>query len=293
MESLKTDCWKEWLLKHRYGGSEASKRAHLEGMSKIRDRILKNAELKTGETLLDVGTGEGLIGFGALETEGTRVIFSDISEPLVDLCQEIATQTGVSNRCEFIIADATDLSGIPDTNVDVVTTRSVLIYVADKEKALSEFFRVLRPGGRISIFEPIAKVYQQFTANRYFGIDVRPIKDLFDKIKGYGSPDDATKTMSDFDDRDLVRMAIDAGFIHAKLELEIQVGKAEFAHRDWETLYNQSPNPLVPTLRQQVESSLTQPEQERFMSYMKEQVESAPKFYSQAYCWLTAQKAET
>ena len=42
-----------------------------------------------------------------------------------------------------------------DGSVDVVTTRSVLIYVKDKAAALREFYRVLKPGGRVSLFEPI------------------------------------------------------------------------------------------------------------------------------------------
>jgi len=290
-ENVKTDHWKEWLVKNRYGGSEEAKRLHLEGMGQIRDRILRNASLKEGECLLDVGTGEGLVGFGALVTPNVQVIFSDVSESLVELCTEIATETGLRDRCEFVVADAIDLSKIPDSSVDVITTRSVLIYVKEKQKAFNEFFRVLKPGGRISLFEPIAKIYQQFTAGRYMGIDVSPIKELFAKIKGYGSPNDATQTMSDFDDRDLVRMSIDAGFSHAKLELEIEVGNAQLGHRDWNTFYNQSPNPLVPTLREQVEQALSADEQNRFIAYMKQQVEHGTKFYSQALAFLMADKA--
>ena len=50
----------------------------------VRDRVLRNAALTGGETLLDVGAGDGLIAFGALELigEGGRVIFSDISQDL-------------------------------------------------------------------------------------------------------------------------------------------------------------------------------------------------------------------
>jgi ubiquinone/menaquinone biosynthesis C-methylase UbiE len=54
-----------------------------------------------------------------------------------------------------MLASADSLADIADASVDVVTTRSVLIYVKDKAAALREFYRVVRPGGRISIHEPI------------------------------------------------------------------------------------------------------------------------------------------
>ena len=52
-------------------------------------------------------------------------------------------------------AAAEDLAPIADESVDVVTTRSVVIYVTEKQRAFDEFHRVLRPGGRLSMFEPI------------------------------------------------------------------------------------------------------------------------------------------
>src|SRR5688500_13069558 len=52
----------------------------------IRDKVLEKAALKSGDTLLDVGTGDGLIAFAALDLVGTEglVIFSDIAQGLVD-----------------------------------------------------------------------------------------------------------------------------------------------------------------------------------------------------------------
>ena len=55
----------------------------------------------------------------------------------------------------FVRAAAEDLSPTPDDSVNAVTTRSVLIYVDDKPAAVREFHRVLRSGGRVSIFEPL------------------------------------------------------------------------------------------------------------------------------------------
>src|SRR5216110_2745948 len=114
----------------------------------VRDKVLERAGLAKGETLLDVGCGEGMIGFGALERGAGHVVFSDISQDLLDFCRELASELGASERCSFVKGPAQDLDGLDDGSVDVVTTRSVLIYVPEKEQAFREFFRVLRPSGR-------------------------------------------------------------------------------------------------------------------------------------------------
>ncbi len=74
----------------------------------------------------------------------------------------------------FLHASAEDLRAQADASVDVVTTRSVLIYVAAKAEALREFHRVLRPGGRLSIVEPINRLGWPQPADRLFGYDVPP-----------------------------------------------------------------------------------------------------------------------
>src|SRR5947199_1493717 len=84
------------------------------------------------DVVLDVGCGEGMIGFGALERGAANVVFSDISVDLLDRCRQFAEDQGLSDRCSFINAAADDLEGVADASVDVVATRSVLIYVGDK-----------------------------------------------------------------------------------------------------------------------------------------------------------------
>jgi arsenite methyltransferase len=153
-----SDRWHRWLLDVRFGGDAGGREKDLtEFLYPVRDTVLDKARLRPGGTLLDVGTGDGLIAFGALERLGPsgRVIFSDISQDLLDHCREAADAEGLLDRCRFVLAAADRLAGVTDVSVDTVTTRSVLIYVKDKAAALREFYRVLRPGGRVSLFEPI------------------------------------------------------------------------------------------------------------------------------------------
>ncbi len=291
--SNNSDQWAEWLLKNRHGGNRERYRIVLEQLSPVRDKVLGNARIQPGETLLDVGTGDGLIGFGAIEKVGADgcVIFSDISQPLLDFCQEYASQANILSRCQFLQANAIDLSAIPNESVDVVTTRSVLIYVKEKQQALNEFFRVLKPGGRISLFEPINRLTGEFVGKgSYLGYDIRPIKDLWEKTVAMHKPQhDSQNTMGDFDERDLVKMIQAAGFDFVHLDLDVTVGNSGLMSGNWEAFYNSSPNPLIPTLREQVES-LTPEEQERFIAHLKPLVEGNIGRTAQCLAYLYASK---
>jgi len=156
MTEPRRDLWSEWLLGRRFGGNADLLKATLEFLYPIREKILLNADLSDDQTLLDVGCGDGLIGFGALEkSKATRVLFTDISQDLLDHAQVIASKMSFLDRCAFLRTAAEDLSPIAGESVDVVTTRSALIYVSAKQQAFREFYRVLKANGRISLFEPI------------------------------------------------------------------------------------------------------------------------------------------
>lgn len=157
-----TDKWAAWLLHRRDGDDVEQRERALEHLIPIRQRVLDNARISTGETVLDIGAGDGLIAFGALDRVGAsgHVIVSDISSDLVEYARAMAAEVGADGRMSFVEASAEDLSAVPDRSVDVVTTRSVLIYVDDKAAAFREFHRVLRPGGRTSIFEPINNYFR-------------------------------------------------------------------------------------------------------------------------------------
>lgn len=180
------DRWHRWLLDVRHGGDAAHRERLLsEFLYPWRDEVLGRAEVEPGATVLDVGTGDGLIGFGALDRVGTggHVIFSDISQDLLEHCREAAAAEGVLGRCSFVRAGADSLVGVADASVDVVTTRSVLIYVKDKAAAFREFYRVLRPGGRVSLFEPVNRLH--VVPGRFDGYDIGPVAALAAKVQAF------------------------------------------------------------------------------------------------------------
>jgi arsenite methyltransferase len=108
------DRWHRWLLDVRFGGDAAYREKDLaEFLYPVRDTVLNEAQLVPGDTLLDVGAGDGLIAFGALERLGPsgHVIFSDISQDLLDHCREAAGAEGLLERCRFVLAPADCLAG--------------------------------------------------------------------------------------------------------------------------------------------------------------------------------------
>ncbi len=272
------DQWAAWLLQRRHGGDTEQLQTMLRALASVRDQVLQHASLAAGETLLDVGAGDGLIAFGALPLVGEpgQVIFSDISQDLLDHCQALAGQMGLQDRCRFVCASADDLAPFADASVDVVTTRSVLIYVAAKQQAFHEFYRVLKPGGRISLFEPINRFAYPEPEHLFFGYNVTPIEALAARVKaGYGRLSKGAVSdlgpMMDFGEYDLLRFAEKAGFDEIHLETQVKIEPKKPA--SWDGFVHSAPNPLAPTLEEALQESLSSDEIERFINHLRPLVE--------------------
>ena len=288
------DQWAEWLLNR---GTAGDKDGWIKFLRPVRDRVLENAALSESDTLLDVGAGDGMIAFGALEKmgEGGRVIFADISQDLLDHSRALAEERGVLDRCSFVLASATDLSELNDGSVDVVTTRSVLIYVKDKLSAFREFHRVLKPGGRLSIFEPVASFKEPEPPGIFLGCDVTAVEDLAERIKAFyhqAQPRDSDP-MHDFGERDLVRCAEEAGFAETALEFRAEVARGNppgWGEKAWDIIAKAAPNPLVPPLEEVAERVLSPEEARRFLVHLRPLVESGRRTRRQASAYLRATK---
>lgn len=149
--------WAEWLTHTRFANLSAAERETvLRQLGETRDRVLDGARLQPGDDVLDLGAGTGLLTFGAHDRIGDGWVFA--VDPSVDVLEELlrgaheAELAGVM----YLIGDA-EVIPLPDGSVDAAVTRSVLMYVDDVARAAHELHRVLRPGGRLSFFEPINK----------------------------------------------------------------------------------------------------------------------------------------
>jgi arsenite methyltransferase len=114
------------------------------------------ADLREGETVLDLGSGAGadvLISAKRVGATG-RVIGLDMTDEMLDLARANAAEAGVEN-VEFVKGYIEDIP-LPDASVDVVISNCVINLAADKGKVLAEAGRALRPGGRFAVSDVIA-----------------------------------------------------------------------------------------------------------------------------------------
>lgn len=109
------------------------------------------AKIKEGDTVIDLGSGAGNDCFIARDQTGKegKVIGVDFSEAMISKARKNAEKLNVNN-IEFRQGEIENLP-VNDNVADVMISNCVLNLVPDKEKAFSEIYRVLKPGGHISI----------------------------------------------------------------------------------------------------------------------------------------------
>lgn len=109
------------------------------------------ADLKPEETVLDLGSGAGFDAFLAAKSVGKegKVIGVDMTREMIKKAKKNVDKIGVGN-VEFRLGEIEELP-VPDNSVDVVLSNCVINLSPDKRAVFGELFRVLKPGGRISI----------------------------------------------------------------------------------------------------------------------------------------------
>src|SRR5882672_2102395 len=110
-----------------------------------RSETIRQLNLSSGESVLDIGCGPGYLceSMGEIVGRHGAVVGIDISTDLIALCNRRKASTWLS----FAIGDATNVSQA-DASFDVVVCTQVAEYVPDVDHVLAEAFRVLKPGGR-------------------------------------------------------------------------------------------------------------------------------------------------
>lgn len=123
-----------------------------EGVPERLERIAASGEITGGDTVLDVGSGTGVLVPLIRKYQPARIYACDLSEAMLgQLARNYA-------YVETILADVRDLA-LPDDSLDVVFVNACYSNIADKATAFSNIGRMIRPGGRLVVSHPLGKSF--------------------------------------------------------------------------------------------------------------------------------------
>jgi 2-polyprenyl-3-methyl-5-hydroxy-6-metoxy-1,4-benzoquinol methylase len=119
------------------------------------DRFLGPLELSHGKRLLDVACGSGGPALRIATKTGCSVVGIDTHEDAVSTANSLAAHDGLSDRAEFRVANAAEPLPFPDAFFDAITCIDAINHLPDRPRVLSDWARLLKPGGRLLFTDPI------------------------------------------------------------------------------------------------------------------------------------------
>jgi len=189
--------------------------------------------IRPGQAVLDLagGTGDLTKAFAKRVGKTGRVVLADINESMVRVGRDRLTNDGIIGNVDYTITNAEALT-YPDNTFDLVTISFGLRNVTNKDKALAEICRVLKPGGQLMVLE-FSKVAQPMLAKAYdfysFNILPKMGKFIADDEASYQYLAESIRMHPD--QETLKQMMLDAGF--DKVEYLNMSNGIVALHRGW------------------------------------------------------------
>ncbi len=181
-----------------------------------RKRVIRQLEPYQPQTLLDIATGTGDFAIMAAQMLKPRhVVGADISEGMMDVGRRKVAELGLQDVISFEKEDCLSLS-YPDNSFDAVTAAFGIRNFADLDSGLREMWRVLRPGGRLSIVELTTPV--SFPMKQLFKVYSHTVLPIYGRLvsKDKSAYTYLTRTIEAFPQGErMVQILRDAGFREA------------------------------------------------------------------------------
>ena len=142
-----------WDTKHfGYYPSKKSNITEKQAQIEMIELLAKNLKLKKTDKVLDAGCGRGTTSCYLVKKYGCNIVGIDIVDFELKMAQKIAERLNLIEKTQFYLKDYSDTK-FPDNHFDKVFTLETLVHSPDFKKTLKEFHRILKPGGKVALFE--------------------------------------------------------------------------------------------------------------------------------------------
>jgi len=153
-----------------FGLYDANHTDEWSAQNNFHEQFTRLLDARAGQKILDAGCGQGVVAAYVAQRKGTHVTGVTITPYEVASARNVAARQGVSSRTDFMQADYSAMP-FPDCSFDRIYAIETLCHAVDIQQVITEFGRVLKPGGRVVLAEYEVD-YARFNAEEKLAADI-------------------------------------------------------------------------------------------------------------------------